>query len=167
MDGQNLSRRIEQAPAYRRILWPTDFSALANGALPHALWLAHQHGADLVILHVLTPAEADIQPGITGRIWDRLEGESRARVEYQLDRLARQLQRPELQIQTVLGQGVAFEEILRVAQRLDCSLIVLATHGRTGLPRVLLGSVAEQVVRRSACPVILVRPPRVALREAA
>jgi nucleotide-binding universal stress UspA family protein len=145
---------------------PTDFSAPAYGALPHALLVAQQHAADLVILHVLTPAEAYIAPGITGRIWDRLDQESRERVEYQLDLLAKQLQRPDLKIQTVLGHGVAIEEILRVAQRLACDLIVLATHGRTGVRRMLLGSVAEQVVRRSFCPVVLIQSARVALREA-
>ncbi len=160
-------RQINHGPVYRRILWPTDFSALANGALPHALWMAQQHAADLVILHVLTPAEADISPGITGRIWDRLDQECRERVEYQLDLLSKQLQRPDLKIQTILGHGVAFEEILRVAKSLACDLIVLATHGRTGVPRVLLGSVAEQVVRRSSCPVLLIRSARVVLREAA
>jgi len=163
----NPAQRIEAPPAYQRILWPTDFSVVASGALPHALWLAQEYGAELIILHVVTPEEADISPGITGRIWDRLEQESRQRVEYQLGLLVRDLQRPALKLQTVLGQGVVFEEILRVAQRLACDLIVLATHGRTGVRRVLLGSVAEQVVRQSSCPVFLVRPPRVALRDAA
>jgi len=161
----NPSQQIDMATNYRRILWPTDFSAFAKVALPHALWLAQQHAAELVIFHVLTPAEADIEPGITGRIWDRLGRESRERAEYQLGLLAQHLQRPGLPLQTVLGQGVVFVEILRVAQRLACDLIVLATHGRTGLRRVLLGSVAEKVVRQSACPVVLVRPPRGTLRE--
>jgi nucleotide-binding universal stress UspA family protein len=55
---------------------------------------------------------------------------------------------------------VPFEQILRVAKRLRCDLIVLATHGRTGLQHVLMGSVAENVVRRAPCPVLTVRPPR-------
>ena len=58
----------------------------------------------------------------------------------------------------VLAKGVVAEEVLRVARRLRCTLIVLATHGRTGLKHVLMGSVAENVVRRAPCPVLIVRP---------
>jgi len=57
-----------------------------------------------------------------------------------------------------LAKGVVAEEVLRVARRLRCTLIVLATHGRTGLKHVLLGSVAENVVRGAPCPVLIVRP---------
>jgi len=116
----------------------------------------------VVLLHVLTPAESDVQPGITGQIWDRLLDEGRKRAEAQLSLLAEELQRLGLRVQTVLGNGVAFQEILQVAERLHCDLIVLATHGRTGLRHVLIGSVAEKVVRRAACPVFVVRPQGVA-----
>ncbi len=152
----------ETAPPVRRILWPTDFSDFAKTALPHLHCLAERNAADVVLLHVLTPEEADVEPGITGQIWDRLLDEGRKRAEAQLSLLSEQLEGLGLRVQTVLGQGVAFQEILQVAERLHCDLIVLATHGRTGLRHVLIGSVAERVIRRAACPVFVIRPQGVA-----
>ncbi len=156
---------IQTAPRFRRILWPTDFSSFAKTALPHLHWLAERNAADVVLLHVLTPDEADVEPGITGQIWDRLLVEGRKRATAQLTLLAEELQRMGVRVQTVLGSGVAFQEILQVADRLGCDLIILATHGRTGLRHVLIGSVAEKVVRRATCPVFVVRPQGVAPRD--
>ncbi len=160
-----VSPSSDPAPPVRRILWPTDFSTFAKTALPHLQWLAERHAADVVLLHVLTPEEADVEPGITGQIWDRLLEEGRKRAEAQLALLAEELTRRGLRVQPVLGQGVAFQAILQTAERLHCDLIVLATHGRTGLRHVLIGSVAEKVVRRAACPVFVIRPPGLAPRD--
>ncbi len=156
------AQQFQAAPRFRRILWPTDFSDFAKSTLPHLQWLAERNQADVVLLHVLTPDEADVEPGITGQIWDRLLDEGRKRAEAQLNLLSEELGRHGLRVQTVLGSGVAFQEILDVAERLHCDLIVLATHGRTGLRHVLIGSVAEKVVRRAACPVFVIRPQGVA-----
>ena len=142
----------------RRILWPTDFSECAEKALSHALWLAERYGAELVILHIMTPEEADVAHGITGRIWDRLESESRQRVGAELNRLAERVRGRGLQIRQVLGHGTASREILRAANDLECDLIVIATHGRAGLRRTLMGSVTEKVLRLAPCPVFVVRP---------
>jgi universal stress protein A len=85
---------------------------------------------------------------------------SRAEAVRQLEKLAPQLKKAKIRTKTLLVRGVPFEQILRAAKRLKCDLIVLATHGRTGLRHVLMGSVAENVVRRASCPVLTVRPPR-------
>jgi nucleotide-binding universal stress UspA family protein len=71
------------------------------------------------------------------------------------------VKRPKVRVHTVLAEGVPFDQILKVAKRLRCDLIVVATHGRTGLAHVVMGSVAENVVRRATCPVLTVRPPRI------
>ncbi len=142
----------------RRILWPTDFSECAEKALPHALGLAERSGAELLILHVLTPEESDVHHGITGRIWDRLEQESRVRVGAELNRLAETVRGRGLRIREVLAQGTAYREILRAAGDLECDLIVIATHGRAGLARTFMGSVTEKVLRLAPCPVFVVRP---------
>ncbi|HSB79711.1 MAG TPA: universal stress protein [Candidatus Methylomirabilis sp.] len=153
--------KVELAQRFQRILWPTDFSAFARIALPHVHGLVRRNEAGLVLLHVLTPAEADVEPGITGQIWDSLLVEGRRRAEAQLALLAEELQSLGVRVETLLGEGVAFQEILRVAERQRCDLIILASHGRTGLGHVLIGSVAEKVVRRASCPVFVVRPPGV------
>ena len=143
---------------YRRILWPTDFSPLAEVALPHALKLAAENSAELVVLHVLFPVVLYPIPEVVGAAWDQLERAGKA----ELHRITKKLQdqMPKLRVHSALAQGVPFDQILRAAKRLRCDLIVLATHGRTGLRHVLMGSVAENVVRRAPCPVLTVRPPR-------
>jgi nucleotide-binding universal stress UspA family protein len=144
---------------YRRILWPTDFSELAMGALPHAMVLAADAGAELVVLHVLIPPPPYSMPEIAGDLWAELRVKQRAAAEEELRRLAEQVKGPKIQTRTVLAEGVPFDQILRTAERLQCDLIVMATHGHTGLAHAVIGSVAENVVRRAPCPVLTVRPP--------
>ena len=144
---------------YRRILWPTDFSEFAKGALPHALHLAADAGAELVMLHVFTPPPPYTMPEISGDLWAEMLQKQRAAAEERLRRLAGQIREPKIQIRTVLAEGAPFDQILQTAERLQCDLIVIATHGHTGLAHVLIGSVAENVVRRAPCPVLTVRPP--------
>jgi nucleotide-binding universal stress UspA family protein len=150
------------AKAYRRILWPTDFSPLAEAALPHALKLAVDSDAELVVLHVLSPmAVLYAIPEVVGAAWEQLERENREMGKAELHRVTEQLKSkaPGLRVHSILAKGVPLEQILRAAKRLRCDLIVLATHGRTGLRHVLMGSVAENVVRRASCLVLTVRPP--------
>lgn len=151
---------MSRAAGYRRILWPTDFSPVAKTALPYALDLAADAGAELVLLHVLTPPLTYAGPEIPGALWGELQQKNRAAAREELRRLAAQVEGPRVRVHTLLAEGVPFDQILRVAKRLRCDLIVLATHGRTGLGHVLMGSVAENVVRRAHCPVLTVRPAK-------
>ena len=152
--------RQQAITGYRRILWPTDFSPLAKAALPHAIRLTEGRGAELVVLHVLPTPAIYAVPEVAGAIWEKLERENHALGKRKLRRVMEQLKRkvPKLRIHGALARGVPFDQILRAAKRLRCDLIVLATHGRTGLKHVLLGSAAENVVRRAPCPVLTVRP---------
>jgi nucleotide-binding universal stress UspA family protein len=145
---------------YRRILWPTDLSRLARTALPHALQLAAGSKGELVIVHVLPTVPAYLSPEMAGLPWNQIDRANRAIGQRTLDRMTKAIQaeHAELQIHNILAKGVVAEEVLRVARRCRCHLIVLATHGRTGLKHVLMGSVAESVVRRAPCPVLIVRP---------
>jgi universal stress protein A len=157
-----MERRTKRKPfsGYRHILWPTDLSRLAKVALPHALQLAAGSKGELVIIHVLPTVAAYVPPELAGLPWDQIDRASRLIGKRKLDRITNAIkaEHPELQVRNVLAKGVVSEEVLRVARRLRCGLIVLATHGRTGLKHVLLGSVAESVVRRAPCPVLIVRP---------
>jgi nucleotide-binding universal stress UspA family protein len=76
-----------------------------------------------------------------------------------LDRAIHRLNRPGLTVQPEVGEGVPAEEIIRVARERDVDLIVMGTHGHTGLAHVLLGSICDKVVRRAPCPVLTVRHP--------
>ena len=152
--------RTTEGTGYHRILWPTDFSPLAKVALPHAVGLAAAAGAELVLLHVLPSLAAYAVPELAGALSVSLQRKTRAAAQRQLRRLEKQVQGPTFRLHTVLTEGVPFDQILRAAKRLRCDLIVLATHGRTGLAHAIMGSVAENVIRRAPCPVLTVRPPR-------
>ncbi|GIX48525.1 MAG: universal stress protein [Candidatus Tectimicrobiota bacterium] len=136
---------------YTKILVPLDGSEVAEVALPHAVALARTFGAELVLLRV---AHAPFSPGR-----DPLEAE-RAAVEESEQYLAEAAQRLAAQgvpVRTVVRYGKAAEEILDHAATEGISLIVMATHGRSGVGRWLLGSTAEKVVRATSQPVLLVR----------
>ena len=135
------------------ILHPTDFSERSQYALRLACALARDYGARLIVLHV-----AETVPIVYGEgMLPPDPGELLAAAQERLDRL--QVPDANVRAERRLAQGDAAAEILRVAQEAHADLIVLGTHGRTGLGRLLMGSVAEQVVRRAACPVLTMKTP--------
>jgi nucleotide-binding universal stress UspA family protein len=137
----------------RTILHPTDFSERAGYALHLAAALARDYGARLVVLHVVTPPTVVYGEAVVPVSPEEL----RAPAREQLDRL--RLPRPDVRAERRLEEGEAVEEILRVARDIGADLIVLGTHGRTGLGRLLMGSTAETVVRKASCPVLTVKAP--------
>ncbi len=139
----------------RTILGATDLSDSSLPALDLAAALARDQGARLVVLHVPVPPPF-VRPGEMARILQQ-PGGYRRKLEEQLQRFC-----PpglESRIDYRLEEGDPGVEILRVAEDLACDLIVMGTHGRTGLSHLLMGSVAEKVVRRACCPVLTVRIP--------
>jgi nucleotide-binding universal stress UspA family protein len=157
---RRVERKASKWTGYHRILWPTDFSALAQAALSHAVGLASVTGAELVLLHVLPPLTTYVMADMSGTLWAPLQRKTRAAAQRQLLRLETQVKGPSYRTRTVLTEGVPFYEIVQVAKRLQCDLIVLATHGRTGFVHAIMGSVAENVIRRARCPVLTIHPPR-------
>jgi nucleotide-binding universal stress UspA family protein len=143
----------ELAMNIKTILHPTDFSAASRYALELAMSLARDHDSRVVMLHVLEPRFYGDEPVLLTRTLEDL----RAEAEYGLDTLPK----PPRGIETehVTAEGDAVAEILRVAAEEQADLIVLGTHGRTGLRRLLMGSVAENVIRRATCPVLAVKMP--------
>jgi nucleotide-binding universal stress UspA family protein len=134
------------------ILFPTDLLENAERAFPLACSLARDCGARIVVLHVTPPPlghdELDARrhpEEYYGALWEAL----------------REVQAPanDVRVEHRLEEGDASKRILEVAQEVQAGLIVMGTHGRTGLGRLLLGSVAEQVLRRAVCPVLTVRIP--------
>ncbi len=135
----------------QRILYPTDFSERATAAFPLACALARDHGAQLLVLHVKPPVV------IVGVLVAPEPPELRQQLHEQLNRL--RPADPNVRVEHQLLEGEPAREILRLAREANCDLIVMGTHGRTGLPRLLLGSVAEEVMRKAACPVLTVKVP--------
>jgi universal stress protein A len=141
---------------FTRILCPIDFSACSQAALPIACSLARDHSAAVVLLHVRPPLES-----IVGE-FASLPPEPPEPVELLKEKMQRSL--PSNFTGTVLFEvkdGDVPAEILKAAADENCSLIVLGTHGRRGLSRLLVGSVAEAVLRKASCPVLTVNaaPP--------
>lgn len=139
---------------FRRILVPIDYSEHSAAAVQVARSLARDHGARLLVLHVAPigyyPSEVDFMPIDV------------AQYQKELEYLRNSLEGTDLAfpIETVLGEGSPAAEILRVAAERECDLIVLGSHGRHGLSRLLMGSVAEEVMRHAVCPVLTVKPFR-------
>jgi nucleotide-binding universal stress UspA family protein len=142
-----------------RILMPTDFSDCANAALTHAVALARQFNAELHLLHVAVLHQDD--PNRPGQAFPGFEELDRRMQEAAATRLKRLVEEHAARGLTVFeAQGrdlAAAPAILDYATEEEIDLIVLGTHGRRGLRRFLLGSVAEEVVRSAPCPVLTVR----------
>ena len=141
--------------AIQTILHPTDFSDYSNNAYRLACALARDYGAKLILLHVAQPPMAFAGEGVLIQP-----------PEFDTEPLREQLQQMQpadagIKVQHRLIQGDTVPEVLSVAEEAKCDLIVLGTHGRTGLGRLLMGSVAEQIVRQATCPVLTVKTPLV------
>jgi nucleotide-binding universal stress UspA family protein len=146
----------------RSILLPTDFSECANYALSYAASFARQAGAAIVCVHVIEPVVPTV--GYTGMaeplpmadLSDQLEDSA----ERELPKIAECDECAGLKVEEVIAHGDAASEIVRVARERGVDLIVISSHGRTGLGRMLFGSTAESVVRHAPCPVLVVKPPQ-------
>src|SRR4051812_45781776 len=151
-------RHQEGRSAMKRILVPIDFSKPALRALDYAVALAKPLGADVTACFVVEPIyfAAPYVDGQSGALESLIADQRRIAVG-QLSRLRRRYERRGVDLATCVADGIAAETIAAVATRLKAELIVIATHGRTGLSHLLLGSVAERVVRSAPCPVLPVR----------
>jgi nucleotide-binding universal stress UspA family protein len=141
----------------RHILVPHDFSETGEHALTFALDLAEPLVARATVLHVYeVPVFAFPEsPVVTTDLAGQIEQAARRA----LDRVVARARRPGVTIDAVLRQGTIWSEIQAAAGEAKVDLIVMGTHGRRGLSRALLGSVAEKVVRTAPCPVLTVRGP--------
>jgi len=137
--------------AQKTILFPTDFSLASDAALPHAEALAKQAGARLLIVHVEEPPLA--YGG--GELYYGLPEPSSERILKMLEDVTPA--DPKLPFAHRLSMGDTAGEIVRIAGEEGAEMIVLGTHGRTGMTRLLMGSVAEAIVRRAPCPVLVYR----------
>jgi nucleotide-binding universal stress UspA family protein len=134
----------------QRILYATDFSSYSNQAYFHAVTLAESHEASLTILFVYNPAQ-------------REEGKSREYWREQLEQI--RPVNPHIPVHHVFLEGDPAREIVEYASKASMDLIVMGTHGRTGMERLLMGSVAEKVMRDATCSVLVVKLPRAQPRE--
>ncbi|MSP21438.1 MAG: universal stress protein [Dehalococcoidia bacterium] len=157
---------------YKRVLLTLDGSALSESAIPHAAQIAAGAGAEVVVMRVVdsvahiiaqtTPAGFEMMPGaISGDIAEQVIVAQRASAQAELDAAAGKLRAHGVaNVSVEIAEGVPGTAVVETAERLGCDLVVMATHGRSGLGRAVLGSVADHVVRHAEhAAVLLVRPP--------
>ena len=152
-----------------RILAPTDFSKYSGFALEWAAYLAQCMKADLLLLHVLTDEEGKIVEEVIGEgavvqiprgIRQNVVEERQKRLTDQYEMVVSREIKAVLKVEETVRIGVPFLEIVRTAKERDVDLIVMGTHGRTGLSHALIGSVAEKVVHHAHCPVLSIKHPQ-------
>ena len=142
----------------QKILLPTDFSNHSATATKYACELATKFDAELYLLHTLEAHLASTPEFGMGLALPKHMNESRAAAEKSLAGVLDPKWSAGGKVVHAVVQGLPQVEIVRYARNLEIDLIVLATHGRTGLAHVIMGSVAETVVRTAPCPVLIVRP---------
>ncbi len=142
----------------RKILLPTDFSEYSRTALAYACELAEKYGAELHLLHALEIHPVSTPDFGMGLALPRYVAESKQHAETSLSKFLESQQAARLKVVHRLIEGSPRTEIPRYARDQNIDLIVLSTHGRTGLAHALMGSVAENVVRTAPCPVLTIRP---------
>ena len=145
---------VETLFKLKRVLVPVDFSDCSKKALAYAVPFAKQFGAEIVIIYVVQPYPP--VPEMTAVDFDAILTQARKGGEGELAKLRESIT-DDVTVKTVLRVGRPDLEIVRAADELNADLILLSTHGRTGLGRVFLGSVAEHVTRYAHCPVLTVR----------
>ncbi|MFO0426487.1 MAG: universal stress protein [Planctomyces sp.] len=144
----------------KRILVPTDFSEYSRPALQYGCAIAERFGSELHVLHVV-PDAAMLVPEAYSFSAESIQAQSDIMIENaqkQLDELPGDLFSGATPVVRQVRTGPAFLEILDYAKSSEIDLIVIGTHGRSGLMHVLMGSVAERVVRKASCPVLTVKP---------
>ncbi|MDA8424080.1 MAG: universal stress protein [Nitrospiraceae bacterium] len=141
----------------KTILFPTDFSNGARAAMDHAISLAKDYQAKLILLYVIqdiSVAEWYIPSSLSAA--DLVEDMQKS-AQNEMDKWGEEVAPKVKNVEKMVVRGVPFVEIIRTAKEKNADLIVIGTHGRTGIDHMLFGSTAEKVVRKAACPVLTVR----------
>jgi nucleotide-binding universal stress UspA family protein len=160
VEAETQKQTINLVPAtmkLKSILVPVDFSPSAQKALHYALSFAEQFGATITVLNVVEPAVYPTELGYIPVEIDALHKTMNTSARERLAQLAQEQIPPRFRANTLVRIGRPYHEITTAARELNVDLIVIATHGYTGLKHVVLGSTAERVVRHAPCPVLTVR----------
>jgi len=141
-----------------RILYATDFSSISEPAWDSAKQFARLFGAEVVLLHVVPPLPVLPTKGNLPELYDELIQSARREAEAGFDRLLASVAGSGINVRIHLEDGPPAQRILEVAAKEAADLLIVGTHGRTGLSRAIFGSVADRLVRQAPCPVLTVQP---------
>lgn len=146
-------------PDIKKVLVPIDFSDYSKNALKYAVNFSMQFNAEMILIYVIEPViyPPDFSMGQIALPSVNTEWDIKAKEE--LNKLAKSEIPSSIKVTTVLKTGKPFVEIIETAAEYDVDLIIIATHGHTGVEHILFGSTAEKVVRKAPCPVLTLREP--------
>lgn len=147
-------KRVKKVLQIRKILVPTDFSPHSDQAVDYAAMIAKAFKANIVLMHVTEPFPYTVTDTLIVIEYGRTLG---AIARSLLDGARKKLVTKGLRVKNHLVSGTPYREIVKKAEQEKVAMIVMGTHGRRGVEHLLLGSVAEKVVRLAACPVLTVR----------
>jgi|HubBroStandDraft_1064217.scaffolds.fasta_scaffold130380_2 universal stress protein A len=156
--GAGKSEAAVHPPQIQNILVAVDFSEYSRAALNYASFLAERFGATLTLVHAVEPYvyPEDLSAGFT---LEEIDARWMQKQKDKLETLQHTIQEG-ISTQVVVTMGCAWNRIIGTAKSGKADLIVVGTHGRTGLKHALMGSTAERIVRHASCPVIVVHMPR-------
>jgi nucleotide-binding universal stress UspA family protein len=141
----------------KTILFPTDFSQGARAAMDHAISLSKDYDARLILLYVIQDISiAEWYIPSTLSVTDLVEDMQKSAWQ-EMDKWAAEAAAKTKNVEKIVMRGVPFVEIIKTAKEKNADMIVIGTHGRTGIDHMLFGSTAEKVVRKAPCPVLAVR----------
>jgi universal stress protein A len=142
----------------RKVMMASDFSSASRAAFARAVALAEANRASLVLVHAMLPPPTTLGGEyVSPQSWERIETANRATAQKELATLAAKARRAGVRAISLIVSGPPHEAIVRAARSKRVDLLVVGTHGRTGLGRFFLGSVAARVVASASCPVLTVR----------
>lgn len=142
----------------RRIVHPSDFSKASGAAFKKAVEMAKADRAELMVIHVVSPIVPMAGEGyVSPKMYEEIAASTRSWAQKQLDKLLAKAKQTGVRAKGFVLEGGAHEQIVRFAKSKRADLLVLGTHGRSGLAKLFLGSVAGRVVTGATCPVLTVR----------
>ena len=142
----------------QRILAPTDFSELSKQGLTSALELADIFGAKLLLLHVVEPPPYPVEGIVPSQLGATLLDDLERQAGKDLAQMLSETPGSKVEVTRRVVVGIPYRKIVEVAAEEKSDLIVMTTHGRTGLSHLVMGSVSEKIVRTAPCPVLTIRP---------
>lgn len=143
----------------KNILVPIDFSEYSKSSLKYSCDFAKLFNAKLFLIHVIEPVIYPPDFSMGQISIPSINNEVNERAKQELDNLCEACIEPEVEVTTIIKSGKPFYEIIETAEEIDADLIIIATHGHSGVEHILFGSTAEKVVRKAPCPVLTTRTP--------
>ena len=142
----------------RRILHPSDFSRASGAAFKKAVEIAKSDRGELMLVHVVSPVVPMAGDGyVSPKMYEEIAASNRAWAQKELDKLVAKAKTSGVRAKAAVLEGAAYDQIVRFARSKRADLIVMGTHGRSGIAKLFLGSVAGRVVAGASCPVLTVR----------